>query len=626
MNCGSTGFILDRRSPSSLMVASKLLKPLPAVQILSQLESTTHTEEKIASWYLAAQRLRASLHTAVMNKLTRIFGLAFTLVSLVLAQTAIEVPFDWDSVQPSDALNWVDCFTELQCARFNVPLNYSDTSAGAATLAMIRIPSNLSTTDENYRGPILFNPGGPGVSGVDAMVTEGKQLATLFGPEFDIVSFDPRGVGRSTPQLAFFSSEVEKAFWDLNDPAVNSVNVSTIADGIPRLWAHSQILGQLARDHDTGILPHLTSDNVARDMLKIVEEHNRTNINFYGISYGTALGATFAAMFPDRIERMILDGVLETTGYYSGDWSAQLDDTDKSLQLFFDSCFTAGPSACAFHANASSPDEIKSSFFNLLESVRLNPIPVYNGPSSAYGIVDFASVKSAVQVALGSPYTVFPVLAQGLALLATGNGSVIFQLTGQEVYGTLPANVSALNAPYTVERQREAEIAISCTDMLEITDGPEDLLTYFESIKNVSTFVDLLLPQRTHCSGWQVNPDHFIGPITGNTSVPILFIGNTADPVTPVSAAKTMSEKFPGSVVLTQDSGGHTSLAAPSACTAGHIQDYVRTGTLPPQDTVCPIDVQLFSQAPPTILARSAPSLAQKASGVIGKRRLSKGY
>ncbi|KAI3601324.1 alpha beta hydrolase fold family [Moniliophthora roreri] len=579
-----------------------------------------------------------------MNKLTCIFGPAFTLVSLVLAQTVAEVPFDWDSVQPSDALNWVDCFTELQCARFNVPLNYSDTSAGTATLAMIRIPSNLSTTDENYRGPILFNPGGPGVSGVDAMVTEGKQLATLFGPEFDIVSFDPRGVGRSTPQVAFFSSEIEKAFWDLNDPAVNSVNVSTIADGIPRLWAHSQILGQLARDHDTGILLHLTSDNVARDTLKIVEEHNRTNINFYGISYGTALGATFAAMFPDRIERMILDGVLETTGYYSGDWSAQLDDTDKSLQLFFDSCFTAGPSACAFHANASSPDEIKSSFFNLLESVRLNPIPVYNGPSSAHGIVDFASVKSAVQVALGSPYTVFPVLAQGLALLATGIGSVIFQLTGQEVYGTLPANVSALNAPYTVERQREAEIAISCTDMLEITDEPEDLLTYFESIKNVSTFVDLLLPQRTHCSGWQVNPEHFIGmhfiiatlgtrrshstegPITGNTSVPILFIGNTADPVTPVSAAKTMSEKFPGSVVLTQDSGGHTSLAAPSACTAGHIQDYVRTGTLPPQDTVCPIDVQLFSQAPPTILARSAPSLAQKASGVIGKRRLSKGY
>ncbi|KAG7087678.1 hypothetical protein E1B28_013626 [Marasmius oreades] len=528
------------------------------------------------------------------HKLGLFASLALTF-SLNLAQE-IEF-FDWDAVQPSDTLDWGQCYTDFQCARFNVPLNYSDESVGSAVLAMIRLPSNLSSNDPNYRGPILFNPGGPGGSGVDALVGFGKDaLSSLVGPEFDFVSFDPRGVGRTTPQVDLFSSENEKALWNLNNPDLNSLNGTGIVDAIPRLWAQFQILGQLVEDHDTSIsLAHLTTDNVARDMLRIVEAHNRTKIIYYGVSYGTALGATFAAMFPDRIERMILDGVLDASSYYSGDWSAQFTDADKSLQLFFDGCFEVGSDKCPFHD--SSPEKIKQNVLDLLESVRLKPVPVYEGPTSPYGIIDYAGLKTALQVATRQPYlgaTSFLRLAQGLAdLQRAGNGSIIFSFLGQEVYGRY-TNISALNAPASIEREREAVIAISCTDMQEITDKPADLFAYFERVKGISMFVDTLLPIRTRCSGWKIHPDHFTGPITANTSFPILFIGNTADPVTPLASAKAMSAKFPGSVVFAQDSGGHTSLAAPSACTVGRMREYLLSGRLPEADSVCPIDVKLF--------------------------------
>ncbi|KAF9264483.1 alpha/beta-hydrolase [Marasmius fiardii PR-910] len=525
------------------------------------------------------------------------------MIPLTGAQGVIEL-FDWDAVKPSDTLDWVECFKDFQCARFDVPLNYSDASAGSASLAMIRLPSNLSHDDPNYRGPILFNPGGPGGSGVETTVGFGKEaLAGLVGPEFDFVTFDPRGefssVAHTTPQINLFSSDIERALWDFNNPDTTALNGTGVYDAVPRFWAKSQILGQLVKDHDTSnSLAHFTTDNVARDMLWIVEAHNRTKINYYGISYGTTLGATFAAMFPDRIERMILDGkhVLFRT---SRDWSVQYTDADKSFQLFFDGCFEAGPDKCPFYD--SSSDKIKQNVLDLLESVRLNPVPVYQGPTNPYGIIDYSGLKIALQQATRQPYdpiSGFLTLAQGLRDLKSGNGSTIFPFLGQEVYGDY-ANLSTLNAPYTFERALEAGIGVFCTDMQEIKDKPSDLLAYFEQVKGISMFVDFLMPVRTFCSGWKIHPNHFTGPVTGNTSFPILFIGNTAGKRTVLSPAKVMSSRFPGSVVLTQDSGGHTSIAAPSACRLARMREYLLEGRLPEADSICPIDVKLF-EAPPS--------------------------
>ncbi|KAJ7864283.1 hypothetical protein B0H14DRAFT_2193600, partial [Mycena olivaceomarginata] len=174
-------------------------------------------------------------------------------------------------------LDWVTCYSTFQCTRLEVPLDYSDASVGTADLAVIRLPANVSKSE--YRGPLLFNPGGPGGSGVDTLVQAGPSLQLVFGSEYDIVSFDPRGVwvfiscdaisfpgvSYSTPVAAFFQSDAERALWNAGSlPA--SLNASS--DSLPFNWARGKLLGQLAAQRDTsGILKYMTTDNVARDML-----------------------------------------------------------------------------------------------------------------------------------------------------------------------------------------------------------------------------------------------------------------------------------------------------------------------------------------------------------------------
>ncbi|KIY60841.1 alpha/beta-hydrolase [Cylindrobasidium torrendii FP15055 ss-10] len=511
--------------------------------------------------------------------------------ALVLAQDA--PTFDWDTVSASDTLDWVDCYDSFKCARFNVPLNYSDVSVGSATLAVVMLPAAVGSDDPSYRGPVFFNPGGSGVSGVEALVTQGDAavLSARFGPTFDVVSFDPRGVGRSTPRIQFFKTAAEKALWDLTNPTHLILNATTVKDGLSQLWAQSQLLGTVAKEHDTGILNYVTTDNVAHDIIKMNEQFGRDKVQYYGISYGTALGAVLAALYPDKIERLVIDGVLETGAYFSGRWEHQLDTIDAALELFYNGCHEAGAELCGFYAD--SPAQIKANLLALLEAVRQRAVPVYNGPDAAYGIVDFAALKFAIEQAAYSPYTLYQTLSFGLAALAQGDGSIIFQFTGQEVYSEADISES-LNAPYGTERTWESEFAISCADMEEITDGPEELLAYYESVKNISYFMDAVMWQRTRCSGWKVHPEHFMGPVMGNTSFPLLLLGNTADPVTPVSAAKTMSGRFPGSVVLTQNSGGHTTLSASSNCTVAAVAAYFINGTLPSANTVCETDSLLF--------------------------------
>ncbi|KDR73268.1 hypothetical protein GALMADRAFT_727774 [Galerina marginata CBS 339.88] len=489
-----------------------------------------------------------------------------------------QASFDWTSIPGSNNLTWVDCYAPpLQCTRLNAPLNYSDPNSGTVTLALIRIPSTLNETAD-YRGPVLFNPGGLGGSGVEAMLEFGSQLAPVIGPNFDVVSFDPRGAANSVPLISMFKTDAERATFDFGP---NVADATATPDAIPRQWAHFRVFGQLAQDRDPGIFAHMTTDNVARDMLHIVEAHGQAKLRYWGISYGSVLGGTFASIFPDKVERLIIDGVFDMESYYSVNWANQLLDTDKVLQAFFDGCFKAGPKACAFYA--SSPSTISRNLDALYASVLAQPIMAYSPALPTYGIVDHVTLKNAVFTSLYTPYSSFSMLAQGLADLKKGNGSTIFQLSFPQL--------------------SEAAAAILCGDGRTVTDDAAALKAFTQGISNISTFSSALVGTRTMCSGWKIHPNNFKGPVAGNTSFPLLLIGNTGDPVTPLAGAKKTSKAFPGSVVLTQDSIGHTSFSIPSDCTLGHVNQYFQNGTLPAAGTVCPVIGDLFP-VPSSISAR----------------------
>jgi len=218
--------------------------------------------------------------------------------------------FNWADVTPSRTLRWKPCYDgENDCARLDLPMDWLDPSQDASKrviLAVIRLRAAANTT--NYRGPVFFNPGGPGGSGVWALRDHGRDLQAIVGDNHDIISFDPRGVGASVPRIECWpgGSAQDRAIWELQDVGVLDAHPGVLNDAFARAGALSRVCEQ--NMEASGILHHSSTAYHARDMLEILEQTGNEKIRYWGFSYGTVLGGTFAAMYPDRVERMVNDG------------------------------------------------------------------------------------------------------------------------------------------------------------------------------------------------------------------------------------------------------------------------------------------------------------------------------
>ncbi|KAJ7159601.1 Alpha/Beta hydrolase protein [Mycena filopes] len=484
-----------------------------------------------------------------------------------------------------------------QCSRLIVPLDYSDPSVGTAALAVIRFPAaNVSKSD--YGGPILFNPGGPGGSGVNTLIQTGPEFHLVLGNQYDIVSFDPRGVGFSIPIASFFETAAERALWNAGS-FPTSLNASD--DALPRAWGLAHLEGQLAAQRDTSqIMKYMTSDNVVRDMLRITQKLGYDKLKYYGVSYGTVLGAMFAAMFPDKVDRILIDGVVDANAWMNANLTIAATDTDAVLQTFFDGCVTAGPSLCAFYESTAT--KIAARLATLTDTLRTQPIPAIT--SHGYALVDYSLLRMVIFNSLYMPFMYFPPLAQALALLERGNGTALYDLF-EELSGDVPfeCDCNANNtAPFTTNGA-EAAIAVQCGDAVPVNDSIGQLTEFYQNAARTSQFVEFFVgANRVSCTGWQLHrEDTFRGPVAAaNTSFPLLFVANTADPVTPKAGALNTAAGFPASGFLMQDSPGHTSRTAPSLCTTLYFRQYFQNGTLPPPGTVCPVDVTLFGPSTTT--------------------------
>ncbi|KAL0069162.1 hypothetical protein AAF712_003850 [Marasmius tenuissimus] len=216
-----------------------------------------------------------------MTRNTNSFALVLlTFGAVSWAQSGLPT-FNWTTIEPSTSLSWVDCYEPpLQCARFEVPLNHSQPDDGKTTaIAIIKYPAAADASTQG--GPIFFNPGGPGGSGVELVIARGAGLQKIVGTQFDVVSFDPRGIGATTPKISVFNTSEEATqfvageVWDLN----------ATSTAIKEQYKRSQLFGKLAADHDVdGFLSHVSTDNVARDMLSIAESMGQEKLQYWGFS------------------------------------------------------------------------------------------------------------------------------------------------------------------------------------------------------------------------------------------------------------------------------------------------------------------------------------------------------
>ncbi|KAF4574356.1 hypothetical protein EYR36_005689 [Pleurotus pulmonarius] len=394
----------------------------------------------------------------------------------------------------------------------------------------------------SYQGPLIINPGGPGGSGVDLVLRSGMDFSRILDGRFDIIGLDPRGkshvrlhfptymtdfcpgIGRSTPRVKFFETYSEQALW-LDGEYPDALNAST--EVLPRSIARARLMGHLAEDQDDGMLRHITTENIARDMLSIAQASGDDKLQYWGFSWGTILGVVFATLFPDHVGRMVLDGVIDAEDYYATQWSNNLLDTNKTLQHFFQACVDAGPASCAFYAPNAT--DIAYNLDRLYDMVKDQPVPVYQGRT--YGLVDYSLLRRAVFTALYSPFTMFEPLAQGLADLKAGNGDAIYSLVGRSRFECADAEGQQYSNQY------ESGTALHCLDGDEVHDTPAELRRFYEKMTEYTTLAELWAVIRIRCSGWRVRTKRTLpAKFGGVTSTPLLLVSNTADPVAPLWA------------------------------------------------------------------------------------------
>jgi pimeloyl-ACP methyl ester carboxylesterase len=567
--------------------------------------------------------------------------------------------FDWSGLKTKTHFQYTPCYESLQCARLELPMDwFNETTNATISLAVVRQPAAVPVTHPQYGGAILLNPGGPGGSGVELVLRAGEHARSIVdtntteGKYFDLISFDPRGVGRSIPRVDCFHDPTLAASWQQRVQEEGWFESSDAALG--RLWSMSTAKGVACARNSTfdgdDIKKYVSTASAARDMLELVEKHGewrereakalqqnsrsllaRTiwsstaqakvpdtlrylpgeeKIQYYGVSYGSYLGGTFATMFPDRVGRLVVDGVVEYKNYLSGNWSSNLVDTEKSMDAFYFHCARAGWPACllANETGGSTPSNIKERSEKIIQSLYHNPLPVYAPHAD---VLSYSEIKSLIFTSLYAPILVFPAMAFTLLAIEQRDNASLAPL----VWALHPSSCATSDPQFDYATAADAQIAIACSDGDDQSYMDREAFRAFakELATASPTGGSLWSVIRMNCIHHGTPAIHrFTGPFKAKTSHPLLFVGNTADPVTPGRYAQQMAEGFEGAVALMQDSGGHCSDSAFSYCTTGYIKQYFQTGELPPANTTCGVDILPFGPLHEDMVVETAEARATR--------------
>ncbi|KAI0645977.1 alpha/beta-hydrolase [Trametes meyenii] len=513
--------------------------------------------------------------------------------------TNIEKPeFDWFALEPAKSIQWTPCYSGQKCARLLLPLDYGTLDGPATAIALRMIPA---TNKENYKGTILVNPGGPGGSGTDFIARAGQNISRIVGDSFDVLGFDPRGIGASTPSASCFETDSQRQLWNLQEghQLLNTTNGSLEIQRAREKAVAARCEEKIGGEW--GIARFMSTPDVARDMLEITQKLGQEKLQYWGFSYGSILGQYFSAIYPDKVERVIIDGVYDSHNYRAALWNSNLVDIDAVIGAFFTFCHQAGPERCSLYE--PSQEEIRSRYFDLLHVVEADPVPV---PGAEPPLVITRKVLQAqIFRASYKPLASFGIVADTVRAIEQKDATALTALAPKIVDPT----ECKCSLPEPWRADTEAFNAIACGD----GDGhPYDADTYARYYSALAADSELAAPfwavHYLQCAEWRVQPKwRWTGPLEAqNTSHPLLVLSPRFDPVCPLRDAKAVHERYGGSGLLVQNSYGHCSLSAPSLCTAKHVRAYFMNGTLPEPGTVCEVDELPFVGSAKDVRAMSA--------------------
>lgn len=453
-------------------------------------------------------------------------------------------------------LSWSSCGTSYECARLRVPLDYEHPAGDTISLQVIRY---VDPVKKKRIGSVVLNPGGPGGSGVDFVKTAGKAIAQNLQDEFDVVSFDPRGVGESEP-VRCVSSAAEDTF------------VSFFADPskpaqVAELGALNASFGQGCLQKSGNLLAHIGTVDTARDLDVLRAALGDKKLTYVGESYGTLLGAIYAQLFSTNIRAMVLDGALDPTLTDAAAGAGQAKGFETALKSFISWC--VGRNDCALGKSAT---DAEAKLDTWLAGLQTKPLP------SGGRQLTRALATTAIATPLYDP-TAWTALNLGLRSAFAGNPAILMLLA--DTLNGRQANGSYSNLI-------EANIAINCVDRPASFGSIQDAMKAAEAAaKTAPTFGVVLGAGNTPCIGWPVPPEMAPGPVRAQGAPPIVVIGNTRDPATPYAWAQSLASQLASGVLVTRDADGHTSYLR-SGCVDSLVTSYVVDLKVPPSGSSCP--------------------------------------
>lgn len=450
-----------------------------------------------------------------------------------------------------------------ECAWMEVPLDYSDPGGKKAQIGVMKLEAKGSP--EEKLGTIVVNPGGPGGSG---MVQAAQAAAGLNGTDivqrFDIVGFDPRGVGASTPTINCFSDAQRDAGED-----------QTTLLGTSGSWTSedTEDLMRSCADGSGGedVLGAVGTRNVARDMDVLRDVLGEDKLNFMGQSYGTRLGAVYAEMFGENVRAMMLDGVVDPA----------MGTAERRLELHagFQRSFEKMAESCAKQADCplgTDPERATEEIQKIMQPLVSKPVPTESGR-----MVGFPQGSGGV---LGGLYysEVWPGIIEGLRQVKDeGRGDKLLEI--YDVFGMRAPNGEWSN-------QTDANLVVNCNDEQRLS--PEETDDLRQEIVRVNPILDpgtdLSTGGRDACEHWPSEPSLGYPYAQDVTDMPeALIVSITGDPVTPYPAGQAIADDI-GGRVLTVDGDTHTTaMSGASECVTDAVNAYFVRGELPPEGSRC---------------------------------------
>jgi len=460
-------------------------------------------------------------------------------------------------------LDWSDCNDGLQCAEMDVPIDWEDENSESVTIALAKVEAN------DAKGTIFVNPGGPGGSGIDFVQ---YAVTQNLADSFDVIGWDPRGVGQSTRVECFTDDD------DKDEALYGTFDDPYFTDGwIDELEQETADYAEACAENTGPLLGKLDTVSTAHDLeLMRALVNGDKPLDYLGYSYGTFIGATYAELFPEHVGKFVLDGAVDPTLNAFDTLLVQMEGFENGFRAYMQECPDGNDGAqCPFTGTLESK---LSQADDLIASV--DGLGLFSNDGRE---LDTATVGTGIAMALYSEES-WPYLTDLFVGLEAGDPEPSFFLA--DVYnergdgGSYSSNSNDVYVTTTcVDNDFAADTESTISRLDEIEDAAPTIGRYIA--------LDDFALLDVACSNWPFEPADAPDSYDAEGAAPILVIGTSNDPATPYAWAKSLAKQLESGVLISVEGEGHTAYNGSNSCVDDVVDSFFLEGTVPSKDPEC---------------------------------------